>query len=291
MKKLLFITWSISYGYGTEKSLSDILNRMDLEKYSIDVLPLFKNTNSNILNNNINVLKPLIDYTKEDFDEKKEMDYYYSLLANPLKFNKLIKNKYDCIIACNHNAPSYFASYITSTSKVVWIRGDMSELNYKHFNPTTVEYSGTKQEYNMQKDVLKSFDNIVVISDVVKKSLEENFEITNDIYKIPNSVDKEKIRSLSKEKIKLPKKYLFTTLGRLDDNKNQILLLNAAKIVKRYRDDFMIYLLGDGENKKKLELFIKKNNLENNVKILGFKENPYPYIKNSVATVLTSFSE
>ncbi len=29
MKKLLFIIWSISYGYGTEKSLADILNRMD----------------------------------------------------------------------------------------------------------------------------------------------------------------------------------------------------------------------------------------------------------------------
>ena len=44
MKKLLFITWSISYGYGTEKSLADILNRMDKSKYSIDVLPLFKNS-------------------------------------------------------------------------------------------------------------------------------------------------------------------------------------------------------------------------------------------------------
>ena len=45
----------------------------------------------------------------------------------------------------------------------------MSELNYKNFNPTTVEYSGTKQEFNMQKNVLKTFDNIVVISEVVKK--------------------------------------------------------------------------------------------------------------------------
>ena len=41
MKKLLFITWSISYGYGTEKSLADILNRMT-EKYDITILPLFK---------------------------------------------------------------------------------------------------------------------------------------------------------------------------------------------------------------------------------------------------------
>lgn len=291
MKKLLFITWSISYGYGTEKSLADILNRMDKSKYSIDVLPLFKNSQDSILNSDIKVLPPLIDYTKENRDEKKDLDYYYGVLANPLKFNKLLKDRYDCVIACNHNAPSYFASYMTNTPKVVWIRGDMSELNYNNFNPTTVEYSGIKQEYNMQKNVLKNFDNIVVISEVVKKALKDNFGITENIYEISNSVDIEKIKKLSNENIKLPRGNVFTTLGRLDNNKNQILLLKAAKIVKKYRDDFKIHLLGDGEDRKKLETYIEENNLEENVQILGFKENPYPYIKNSVATVLTSLSE
>jgi glycosyltransferase involved in cell wall biosynthesis len=291
MKKLLFITWSISRGYGTEKSLADILNRMDKTKYAIDVLPLFKDSETNVLNNDIKVLDSLIDYTKEDRNEKKDMDYYYSILGNPLKFNKLIKDRYDCVIACNHNAPSYLASYIEHTPKVVWIRGDMSELNYSNFSPTTVEYSGTKQEYNMQKKVLKTFNNIVVISEVVKETLKEKFGITENIYEIPNSVDIEKVKKLSKENVRLPKKALFTTLGRLDNNKNQILLLKAAKLVKKYRNDFVIYLLGDGEDRKKLEDYIKENNLKENIKILGFKDNPYPYIKNSVATVLTSLSE
>ena len=240
MKKLLFITWSISYGYGTEKSLADILNRMDKSKYSIDVLPLFKNSQYSILNSDIKVLKPLIDYTKENRDEKKDMDYYYEILANPLKFNKLLKDRYDCVIACNHNAPSYFASYMNNTPKVVWIRGDMSELNYNNFGLTTVEYSSIKQEYNMQKNVLKTFDNIVVISEVVKRALKEQFEITENIYEIPNSVDIEKIKELSNESIRLPRGHLFTTLGRLDNNKNQILLLKAAKVLKRYRDDIKI---------------------------------------------------
>lgn len=291
MKKLLFITWSMSYGYGTEKSLADILNKMDVEKYSIDVLPLFKNSNNNILNNNIKLLDPLIDYTKENRDEKSDMDYYYSLLASPPKFNKLLKSRYDCVIACNHNAPSYFASYMNNVPKVVWIRGDMSELNYSVFEPSTVEYSGVKQEHNMQKNVLKTFDNIVVISEVVKKALIEQFEITENICEIPNSVDVEKIKKLSCQEIELPREKVFTSLGRLDNNKNQILLLKAANILKRQRDDFKIYLLGDGEDRKKLESYIEENNLTSNVEILGFKDNPYPYVKNSVATVLTSLSE
>lgn len=291
MKKLLFITWSISYGYGTEKSLADVLNRMDKTRYDISVLPLFKNANSSIFNSNIKILDSLIDYTAENFDEQKALDNYYSLLANPLRFNKLIREKFDCIIACNHNAPSYFASYIKGGAKVLWIRGDMCELDYKKFDENTNQYKQIKQEYEMQANVLKCFDSIAVISNVVQKTLEQLFGITENVVKISNSVDSKKIKLLSQKEIDLPDKILFTTLGRLDYNKNQILLLKAAKEVKKLRNDFMIYLLGDGDDKLKLEQYIKENALDENVKILGFIENPYPYIKNSAATVLTSLSE
>lgn len=291
MKKLLFITWSISYGYGTEKSLADVLNRMDKTEYDISILPLFKNSNNSIFNSNIKILDSLIDYTEENFNEQKALDNYYSLLANPLRFNKRINEKYDCIIACNHNAPSYFASYIKGGAKILWIRGDMRELNYKKLDENTNQYKQVKQEYEMQANVLKCFDSIAVISDVVQQTLAELFGITENVVKISNSVDREKMKLLSEEKIDLPDKTLFTTLGRLDYNKNQILLLKAAKEVKKQRNDFMIYILGDGEDRPKLEKYIKANHLEENVKILGFIENPYPYIKNSAATVLTSLSE
>ena len=291
MKKLLFITWSISYGYGTEKSLADVLNRMDKTDYDISILPLFKNSNNSIFNSNIKILDSLIDYTEENFNEQKALDNYYSLLANPLRFNKRIDEKYDCIIACNHNAPSYFASYIKGGAKILWIRGDMRELDYKKLDESTSQYKQVKQEYEMQANVLKCFDSIAVISDVVQQTLAELFGITENVVKISNSVDSEKMKLLSEEKIDLPDKTLFTTLGRLDYNKNQILLLKAAKEVKKQRNDFMIYILGDGEDRPKLEKYIKANHLEENVKILGFIENPYPYIKNSAATVLTSLSE
>ena len=291
MKKLLFITWSISYGYGSEKSLADVLNRMDKTEYDISILPLFKNSNNSIFNSNIKILDSLIDYTEENFNEQKALDNYYSLLANPLRFNKRIDEKYDCIIACNHNAPSYFASYIKGGAKILWIRGDMRELDYKKLDESTSQYKQVKQEYEMQANVLKCFDSIAVISDVVQQTLAELFGITENVVKISNSVDSEKMKLLSEEKIDLPDKTLFTTLGRLDYNKNQILLLKAAKEVKKQRNDFMIYILGDGEDRPKLEKYIKANHLEENVKILGFIENPYPYIKNSAATVLTSLSE
>ena len=72
----------------------------------------------------------------------------------------------------------------------------------------------------------------------------------------------EKIKLLSCEKVSLPDKKIFTSLGRLDYNKNQILLLKAAKEVKKTRSDFLIYLLGDGEDKQKLEKYICDNGLD-----------------------------
>lgn len=121
--------------------------------------------------------------------------------------------------------------------------------------------------------------------------MRELFGITENVIKISNSVDGEKLQELCKAPVALPGKMLFTTLGRLEYNKNQILLLKAAKIVKKQRDDFMVYILGDGEDKAMLQKYIEENDLESNARILGFVENPYPYIKNSIATVLTSLSE
>lgn len=98
----MFVTWSGSYGYGTEKSLADVLNRMDPEQYAISVLPLFKYAESTIFRDHIRILDPLIDYTAEDFDEEAALKRYYALLGDPLRFNQRIREKYDCVIACNH---------------------------------------------------------------------------------------------------------------------------------------------------------------------------------------------
>lgn len=291
MKKLLFITWSISYGYGTEKSLADVLNHMDQTKYDISILPLFKKAESTIFHKDIKILPSLIDYTEENFNEQIALEHYYKLLASPLQFNKLIQTRYDCIIACNHNAPSYFASYVNGCAKVIWIRGDMRELDYHQYPVDSDQYKQVKQEYDMQANVLTCFDYIAVISEVARQTLQELFGITQNVVKISNSVNRDNIVKLSKQPISLPDKKLFISLGRLDYNKNQILLLKAAKEVRKKRNDFIIYLLGDGEERQLLESYIRQNGLEDNVKLMGFIENPYPYIKNSVATVLTSLSE
>ena len=49
--------------------------------------------------------------------------------------------------------------------------------------------------------------------------------------------------------------------------------------------------MGRGRLKKKIFQFIETNNLKKNVKILDYKKNPYPYIKQADFLILTSLHE
>ena len=47
-------------------------------------------------------------------------------------------------------------------------------------------------------------------------------------------------------------------------------------------------MIGEGKNKKSLENYAKKIGFKDNLYILNFKKNPYPYLLNSDLKVLTS---
>lgn len=49
-----------------------------------------------------------------------------------------------------------------------------------------------------------------------------------------------------------------------------------------------VKVIGRGTEKRRLENYILKNNLNNIVKLVGFKNNPYPFIKQTEIFILTS---
>ena len=52
-----------------------------------------------------------------------------------------------------------------------------------------------------------------------------------------------------------------------------------------------IYIIGEGPEKENLEKLIKSNNCENTLKLLGAKQNPYPYMKKADYFCLLSYFE
>tara|TARA_B110000285_G_scaffold228566_1_gene291745 strand:- start:50 stop:562 length:513 start_codon:yes stop_codon:yes gene_type:complete len=79
-------------------------------------------------------------------------------------------------------------------------------------------------------------------------------------------------------------------LGRLDYNKNNIMLLKAYNEIKD-EIDCNIVLMGDGDKKDMLLDYAKKNNFKKNLFIYNFKKNPYPYLLESDVFILTSRTE
>ena len=86
-------------------------------------------------------------------------------------------------------------------------------------------------------------------------------------------------------------KLLFITIGRLDDSKGFNRVLESAKKLVTEGYDFECWFVGEGVDRNKYTNFIKNNNLDGYVKLLGLQPNPYNLIKQSDILLCASVSE
>jgi len=107
-----------------------------------------------------------------------------------------------------------------------------------------------------------------------------------EVNTIPNLLNQETINK------NFPKnKKVIISVGRLTKQKNfSYLIKEFFEFSKEYKE-YVLLIVGDGEEKKNLQNIIKKNNLENKVFLLGYKHNVYDYMKKGDIFVLSSLWE
>ncbi|TCO78827.1 glycosyltransferase [Marinisporobacter balticus] len=155
---------------------------------------------------------------------------------------------------------------------------------------------GTINKYLIKKIYNRS-DKIIGVSNVIKKDLISNYGTNKKkIVTIYNFYDLERIRSLAKEPLEeeyqnIFKSKVIITVGRLNHFKGQWHLIRAFKKINNYNKEFKLIILGSGELESYLRELIKNLELEQNICLLGFKNNPYKYIYNSDLFILPSLSE
>ena len=159
----------------------------------------------------------------------------------------------------------------------------------KIFNHKIIIRSNTAPEKYinnfLKKGIFKFFfklsDDIIVNSYSFKKSLINILNVKSKVIYNP-------IKNFNlKKKYKIKKHIKIINVGRLTNQKNHFLLLNALKELN-VKIDWKLSIIGRGKNYNLLNNYIINNNLKNKIRLLGYKKNAIKEIFNSDLFVLTS---
>ena len=94
---------------------------------------------------------------------------------------------------------------------------------------------------------------------------------------IPNSIDK---KFVQKNRYRFKKKVKLLFVGRLDDDKNPLILIDTVKKILKKNKKFVIDVYGDGYLKEELLKQINSNKLNNFIKIKNYEANIHKIVKN-----------
>lgn len=152
---------------------------------------------------------------------------------------------------------------------------------------------GVFKNLEHHKNAYSKFNEVLCVSKIVKDGVEKKYGVKNAKV-IYNPINREKILKLSNEKIddiKFTNKFKLVSVGRLSKQKGYDRLLRVFKRLNDEGLDLQLSIIGSGEKYNELNNYIEQNNLKNKVFLLGYRENPYKYVKNSDLFVCSSISE
>ncbi|WP_017380774.1 glycosyltransferase [Paenisporosarcina sp. TG-14] len=281
-KKILFAIPTLGGG-GAEKVLVTLLNNLDENKYEITLFSMFDSgINKKYLNNDIKYRY----YFKKLF---KGNIHILKLLSPKLLYRLMIKEEYDIIISYLEGPTTRILSGSPKhkTRLINWIH---TEIN----NQKTVT-----QSYRSLKEAVKTynkFETTVFVSNTARIAFENTFnEIKGNLIVKYNTVDTTHIINKSKEKINEiefdSNKINLISVGRFIKQKGYIRLLKIMHTLINENINIHLYLIGKGELENKYYETIQKFNLDDHVTIMGFKDNPYKYVRNSDIFVCSSYEE
>lgn len=302
--KLLIVVPSFKNG-GTITSLKNLLSKLDLSKFNIDVFAIINiGPNRDFITKYVNVLgvglddeniKPTLKVSIKRIVYKfvksiKKGLEKVSIDISPIAFKSVVRkleNKsYDLVIAFQEGQATRFVSYFKNTKKISWVRCDYSNM---------LRISQGKPQHKLYEKI----DKIVCVSnytkDVFVKILPETKFKTIALH---NLISDQLIIQKANENIDIDiyfnfKEYKILSLGRIDNVKRFSFIPKIVSELKNRGCSFKWYIIGWGnkEEIKSIHHNIKFYNVNNELILLGEKNNPYPYIKEADLLVSTSYSE
>lgn len=274
---------------GMERLALNFYNYYKKNGYNIKALKLIKLDNDIIsFGEDELFIKP------HDFIKMNKIERILFYFKAPFVIRKIIKkHEITHSIAFGDMANLFSSLSFTKEFKIGSIHALKSvELKSKTFF-NRISKLGYKTSY-------KHLNKVVCISKAIKEDLLSNCEYKfSNLEIIYNPHNIKDIVRLSQEsitenkEIEIFSKKTILFLGRLSIQKSPWHLIKAFKLVQKELNDINLVIIGDGDIRitKYVKSLIKEFHLENNVFLLGRRNNPYKYLASANALALSSHYE
>ncbi|WP_298139046.1 glycosyltransferase [Flavobacterium sp.] len=305
-KDILFVMNKLSCG-GAEKSLVSLLHLIDYSKYNVD-LYLFKHEGFLMkqLPKEVNLLPQPKEFQYFDMPFKQMAleclsSFNFKILWARFRMSLMLKSekipavkeqkawefigpclkkvtkKYDATIGYLEKIPNYFCvDHVNADIKIGFVNND---------------YKLLMLDEAIDIPYFEKLDYIVTVSEACEDILVDCFpQFKHKIRMMYNILTEKTINGLAEESISDfdESNINLVSLGRLNYQKAFDGAIEACAILVKRNPKIKWYVLGDGEDRQKLEKLIAQHHLQNNFILLGIKENPYPYIKKATLYVQPS---
>lgn len=137
----------------------------------------------------------------------------------------------------------------------------------------------------------KKSDYIVAVSSIVASSIKKYYNINSNkitVINNPINLSSDLLWNYKRKKNKVP---IILGVGRLVEEKNFSLLIDAFKLIHDQDIVANLFIIGDGDEKNKLLELANTYNLTKNISFIGFTKEPYKYMLEADILVVTSKTE
>lgn len=292
MKRILIVHSNMEIG-GAETSLLGLLNEIDYTKYQVDLF-LIKHSGElmEFIPEEVNILQEDEDYKQlmiplKDVLKNKKIGIFFARMFGKIKakkyndgymikeygylnvmpFLKKIEKKYD--IALSFIDPHWIIQKKCDAKiRIGWLHTDFNKI---------------RVDKNLDYKMWDGCDYIAQVSEVCKKEFDKNYPALKDkSIVIENLLPADYLRKRADESITDMENnecIKLLSIGRFSEQKNFDNVPEICKFIKEANIEIRWYLIGYGGEENLIRNKIKEYGVEDNVKILGKKINPYPYIK------------
>lgn len=290
-KRLLFRIERLRGG-GAEKSLVKLIQYLDHSKYQVDLL--LDHRDGIYLNQVPKQVGLFYIVDGKAFFSKnciirllqkirRELQWGFYRIFPKLVYNLRLGNKkYDIEIGFLESILPYMSKGYLSPKSIGWIHLDLKGGVYN------------KKEVDRIIASAQKTDSLIAVSRQAKdalSSLEPTLEQKTKVIYNPIEITEVIEKSLQNQVRSTSEKTCLLSIGRLCQQKGFDRLIKVCQRLKQEGINFQLSIMGEGSDRATLTTQITNCRLTDNIQLLGYKDNPYPYIQATDIFVLSSRAE